>query len=197
MLSRSAQIRLLQIADAAIEFGLEGRRAPQTVNLDQEPEELRELTASFVTLYNAGNLRGCIGSLIPHRPLVSDVAANAFAAAFLDPRFPALSSSERPAIAVSISVLSPLTPIAFVTAEDLYATLRVGIDGIVLSHQNARATFLPEVWGALPDPRAFIRELRLKAGIPEQVPLSNITVSRYATHSFSGVAKLGTQTRTD
>lgn len=197
MLSRSAQERLIEVADAAIGHGLAGGCAVPTVDLDREPEELRSHSASFVTLHKDGQLRGCIGSLVARQPLLLDVAANAFAAAFRDPRFPALAITERPAIDISISVLSPLTAITFSTDDELYATLRVGIDGIVLTHRNAHATFLPAVWESLPEPRRFINELRRKAGIPEQVPLTSIAVSRYATHSFGGVANLRAQTRTD
>ena len=48
---------------------------------------LREPGATFVTLRQGEDLRGCIGSLEPRRPLGDDVAANARAAAFADPRF--------------------------------------------------------------------------------------------------------------
>lgn len=197
MLSHGVQERLIEIAGAAIGHGFAGGYAEPTMDLDQEPVELRALTASFVTLHKDRELRGCIGSLVARRPLLLDVAANAFAAAFQDPRFPALAITEMPAIEISISVLSALTPITFSTADDLYATLRVGIDGIVLAHRNARATFLPEVWQSLPEPRRFISELRRKAGIAEQVPLTSIAVSRYATQSFGGAANLRAQARTD
>ena len=169
MLSRSVQTRLLAVADAEIARGLAGGHADQAITLELEPEELRGTAASFVTLHKAGALRGCIGSIIARRPLLLDVAANAFAAAFLDPRFPALSMIERPAITLSISVLTPLTPIVFATDEELYATLRAGIDGVVLSHQNARATFLPEVWEMLPEPRSARRQAPTD-GFAQRVP---------------------------
>ena len=51
---------------------------------------LAQAGATFVTLTKDGALRGCIGSLEPARPLGEDVAQNALAAAFRDPRFPAL-----------------------------------------------------------------------------------------------------------
>src|SRR4051812_27296734 len=52
---------------------------------------LRETGASFVTLKLDGELRGCIGTIDPRRPLGDDVAANAIAAAYRDPRFPPVS----------------------------------------------------------------------------------------------------------
>lgn len=51
------------------------------------PRALEKPAATFVTLTRDGRLRGCIGTLEARRPLGEDVAANARAAAFRDPRF--------------------------------------------------------------------------------------------------------------
>ncbi|MDQ6966159.1 MAG: AMMECR1 domain-containing protein, partial [Mariprofundaceae bacterium] len=60
------------------------------------PEQawLTESRACFVTLHKHGALRGCIGSLVAHRPLGEDIVANALAAALHDPRFPPLTADE-------------------------------------------------------------------------------------------------------
>jgi hypothetical protein len=55
---------------------------------------LEERSATFVTLKQAGGLRGCVGSLQAVRALRDDVRANAVAAAFRDPRFAPLEASE-------------------------------------------------------------------------------------------------------
>ncbi|MDP3483764.1 MAG: AMMECR1 domain-containing protein, partial [Sulfuricella sp.] len=55
---------------------------------------LKELGACFITLTQQGDLRGCIGSLEARRPLLQDVKANAYAAAFRDPRFSPLTLGE-------------------------------------------------------------------------------------------------------
>ena len=55
---------------------------------------LQELGATFITLTQDGELRGCIGTLEAHRPLIEDVKSNALAAAFSDPRFTPLQHSE-------------------------------------------------------------------------------------------------------
>jgi AmmeMemoRadiSam system protein A len=68
--------------------------------------------ATFVTLRLAGELRGCIGSVDPHRALGDDVAHNAHAAAFRDTRFPPLAPEEREHLAVEVSVLSPRVAIS-------------------------------------------------------------------------------------
>ena len=54
---------------------------------------LDEPGAVFITLRRFdGALRGCIGSIEAHRPLLEDLRANAVAAAVRDPRFPPVTS---------------------------------------------------------------------------------------------------------
>src|SRR5512137_1404738 len=69
-----------------------GQPASATADLP----ELHEKGATFVTLTQRGQLRGCIGSLEAWRPLLQDVQQNALAAAFRDPRFDPLSADELP-----------------------------------------------------------------------------------------------------
>lgn len=63
--------------------------------------------ATFVTLTQAGQLRGCIGSLEAHRPLAQDVAENALAAAFVTSRFSPLVESELGDTRIEVSLLEP------------------------------------------------------------------------------------------
>ncbi len=128
---------------------------------------LRAPGAGFVTLERAGVLRGCVGSLEAIRPLVVDVAENAFAAAFRDPRFPPLREEERGDLRIHLTLLGPLVPVAAFSEEELVAALRPGRDGLVLQLGARRATYLPAVWDELRDPREFLLQLRRKAGIPE------------------------------
>ena len=86
---------LLQLAREAIRSPLEGEKN-FNIDLNRFPEQLKKERATFVTLNIAGKLRGCIGSLQAHRPLVLDVAHNAQAAAFQDPRFNHLSHDRVP-----------------------------------------------------------------------------------------------------
>ena len=69
--------------------------------------ELHAPGATFVTLTQHGQLRGCIGSLEAWRPLGQDVQENALAAAFRDPRFDALGEEELPFTRVEVSLLTP------------------------------------------------------------------------------------------
>jgi AmmeMemoRadiSam system protein A len=140
---------------------------------------LEERGATFVTLTQAGALRGCIGSLEAQRSLADDVQHNALAAAFRDPRFPPLAPDEFERTRVEVSLLTPAEPIAFESEADLLAKLRPGEDGLILEWGHHRATFLPQVWEHLPDRRQFFMELRRKAGLPLDFWERGLGVSRY------------------
>ena len=112
---------LVTTAAASIDHGLD-HGAPSPVAAGDYPEALRELAATFVTLEREGRLRGCVGSAEAYRPLIEDVAVNAFAAAFRDTRFPPLTVDERDGLDVSVSVLTPAQPIDFADDDDLLDT---------------------------------------------------------------------------
>lgn len=171
---------LLEAADAAIKFGLEHGKC-LSLDITKYPEKLQQKRASFVTLEINHQLRGCIGTLFAHQPLVLDVAHNAFAAAFQDSRFDPLSSAEYPLLTKHISVLSVPVPMQFDSEENLLSQLRPGIDGLFLSDQGRRGTFLPSVWESLPDPRQFLQHLKMKAGLPPSYWSDTIKIERYTS----------------
>ena len=182
-LDPEARSRLLELAHASIRHGLDHGR-PLSVRAKDFPEPLRAQRASFVTLEHQGALRGCIGHLEAVEPLVQDVAKNAFAAAFRDPRFPPLAESELAGLALHISVLTPATELEFESEQDLIAKLRPGIDGLILQEGAARGTFLPSVWESLPEPQQFLAQLKRKAGLPIDHWSERIRVFRYETEAF-------------
>jgi hypothetical protein len=171
---------LLSIARASIESALFGKSAPAAGDAGW----LRRSGASFVTLTLEGALRGCIGSLSAERALGVDVAENARAAAFHDPRFPALSVPEWPRLGVEVSLLTTPKPIRFADEADLFAQIRAGEDGLILEHGAHRATYLPQVWESLPDKRQFVAELMKKAGLPAETRLARCRVKRYRVSKF-------------
>ncbi len=183
-LKPEARAALLAVARDSIRQGLTTGH-PLSVALSEYALEMREPRASFVTIDMEQRLRGCIGHLQAVQPLVEDVAENAFAAAFRDPRFAPLKAEEFPLLAIHISVLSPAEPIAFSSEADLIAKLRPGIDGLILEDGTARGTFLPSVWDSLPDPRDFLAQLKRKAGLPASHWSPDLKISRYRTESFS------------
>lgn len=176
---------LLTLAHEAIRHGLcHGSHMP--VAMDAYSAGLRSPGASFVTLKAGEDLRGCVGSLEDKRPLAADVASNAFAAAFRDPRFTPLSSHEYPHVTVSISLLSRARPMACETEEELIAALRPGVDGLILTEGHThRATFLPAVWESIQQPREFITQLKLKAGLAPRYWSQTLSFKRYTTTTIA------------
>ncbi len=183
-LSAAQKQALLELARASIAHGLD-HGTPLPVDPEAYDGRLREAGAAFVTLHLSGRLRGCIGSLEARRPLVVDVAHNAFAAAFSDPRFPPLTRPELERVEIEISILNPAEPIEAESEEALLEQLRPGTDGLILEEGPYRATFLPTVWESLPDPRDFLAQLKLKAGLPPHHWSPTLRFWRYTTTTFS------------
>ena len=175
--------QLLDLAWESIRRGLaEGR--PSRPDPERFSGRLREPGASFVTLHRSGDLRGCIGHLEATQPLVLDVADNAFAAAFRDPRFEPLAEWELEGLELDISVLTPPPPLEFRDESDLLRRLRPGMDGLILEDQGRRGTFLPTVWESLPQPERFLAQLKRKAGLPTTHWSPTLKVFRYETETF-------------
>ena len=174
---------LLDAARTSIEHGLRHGRAPR-VDPAAYAEPLRELRATFVTLHLEGRLRGCVGSLEAHRPLVADVSESAWCAAFRDPRFEPLDEPELAGLEISISVLGPLEPLLVASEEELVARLRPGVDGLLLREGRLRGTLLPAVWRHVPDARDFVREVKRKAGLRSDHWSEALEAIRYTVESI-------------
>jgi AmmeMemoRadiSam system protein B/AmmeMemoRadiSam system protein A len=115
----------------------------------------------FVTLKKRGCLRGCIGHMMPDRPLAPLVGMMALQAAFEDPRFSRLTLPEVPELEVEISVLTPMRRVS--GPGDIV----VGRDGVLLEKGGSSAVFLPQVapeqgWGL----EEMLDNLSCKAGLP-------------------------------
>lgn len=182
-LNEGERRRLIDVAWASIRHGL-ARGSPVRPELKDFEGRLKQPGAAFVTLHRLGMLRGCIGHLEAIQPLVLDVADNAFAAAFRDPRFDGLEDRELEGLDLDISVLSAPQPIEFRDEADLLARLVPGEDGLILEDGGRRGTFLPAVWDSLPDPHLFLAELKRKAGLPASYWSPTLKVSRYHTETF-------------
>lgn len=183
MYSKEHRQLLLDIAHRSIKHGL-GKGRPLNISLNEFPAELKEKRATFVTLKISEQLRGCIGVLEAIRPLVEDVASNAFAAAFRDPRFQPVTLDEFEKLHLSISILSPSEPVNFTSEEDLISKIRPGVDGLVLQEGSHQGTFLPAVWESLPNASDFLSHLKLKAGLPVDHWSERIKIFRYTTEAI-------------
>jgi hypothetical protein len=140
---------LVRIARGALDADLRGDTAPLDSALRELPtgRAALPLQAVFVTLRRRdpegiarlGELRGCIGQVVPTYPLDLAVVRSALEAALEDPRFPEVEAWELPKLSVEVTVLSPIVPIGS------WREIRVGTHGIVLEKGGRRALFLPQV----------------------------------------------------
>lgn len=170
------------------EFVIDVCRGSIIAGLDEEtpkfetvPEVFNELGASFVTLEKNGNLRGCIGSILAHRPLIDDLIKNAQNSAFSDPRFQPLRKDEFKDLSIDVSLLSTPEKMDFKDEADLLTQIRPFIDGIIIKDGGYQAVYLPSVWEQLPEKDVFLNSLKIKAGIPPQHFSDTFEAYRFTT----------------
>jgi AmmeMemoRadiSam system protein A len=170
---------LLPIARAAISMAL---NVPRTA--DESAPWLGDHGACFVTLTQQGELRGCIGTLEAHRPLLDDLKGNAMSAAFRDPRFAPLQVDELNDTRVEVSLLSSPQAMTYRDEADALDQLRPGRDGLIFQYGRYRSTFLPQVWEQLPQPHVFMAHLKHKAGLSPHFWAEGVRLSRYSVEKW-------------
>jgi AmmeMemoRadiSam system protein A len=129
---------LLNIARGTLGHYIRGGRIPKLKTKRTDPLWHRP-GAAFVTLRKQGELRGCMGTLVPEEPLSKTVQRMTIRAATQDPRFPPVRPEEIPQIEIEVSVLSPLRKVA--GAEEI----ELGKHGVVVESHGRRGVFLPQV----------------------------------------------------
>ena len=155
--------QLLELARRALKEAVAPGRSP-LADTNNWPAKFLESRGCFVTLTEAGALRGCIGHIFPQESLYRAIQDNARSAALEDPRFRPVQPGELNQLEIEISVLTEPKPLPFTSPEDLLAKLQPGKDGVVLKLDGRGATYLPQVWEQLPDKVEFLNHLSEKAG---------------------------------
>jgi len=154
-----SQALLLKIARTSIESHLKKQKPPSLEITDQN---LLQKRGAFVTLHKRGQLRGCIGYVLPYKPLHQTVAEMAVAAATEDPRFPIVTLNEMDEIDIEISALSTLKKIESIEE------LEVGKHGLYMKQGAFSGLLLPQVatdygWNR----KEFLEHTCRKAGLPK------------------------------
>lgn len=178
----------LDIAKEAIEDTLYERDTIDREKILSAYPELAQDGAVFVTLNLYGGLRGCIGSLVAHRSLIDDLIENARSAAFRDPRFLPLSLTEFDEVEIEVSLLSTPTLLEYSSTADLKTKVRPRVDGVVLSLNGRRATFLPQVWDELSTFELFFSHLCQKAGLGSDCLEEHPQIEIYQVEKVKGVS---------
>ena len=149
------------------------------------PENLKKPKGVFVTLTENGELRGCIGNIVPVEPLYKAVINCAKDAAYNDWRFPPVREYEIDLLKIEISVLSDLKLLEYSTVDDLLEKLNESL-GVVIEKGVNKATFLPQVWEDLPRKEDFLSQLCIKSGLrPDEWRNGKLKVSVYTVEKFS------------
>ena len=177
---------LLQIAKTAILSQLDNTYTLNKEDILKRYPYLSKKGAVFVTLKYDNNLRGCIGSIVPHRVLFDDIVSNAISAAFKDPRFNSLSIDELSHLSLEVSLLSEPKILEYGNYADLLQKVRPNVDGLILQHDRYQGTFLPQVWEELPTPSLFLEHLSLKAGATPNIYNEHPDIFRYEVEHIEG-----------
>lgn len=145
---------------------------------------LGEPGATFVSLHQKGDLRGCVGNIRPVPSLFESVVHNARAAAFDDNRFAPLAEHELPKTQLEVTVLTPPEPMPSSSEAEVLKSLRPGKDGVILSYGGRTSVFIPQMWEQLPDPSEFLFHLKRKAHFPLHWP-DGMTAQRFTAEHWS------------
>ena len=173
--SAAERALLLDTAHRAIAATLAGEH---DLALPEATAHLSQARGAFTTLHLEGQLRGCVGYVIAAKPLIRTVAETAIAAAFQDPRFPAVTRAEAPRLKIEISVLSLPQPMR---AEEIVA----GRHGLIVSLGPRRGLLLPQVaeehgW----DAPVFLAQTCRKAGLPPDAWQRGATIEAFTAEVF-------------
>jgi AmmeMemoRadiSam system protein B/AmmeMemoRadiSam system protein A len=175
---------LIDLARASLKESVTQGRLPAAAT-NRYSAKFIERKGCFVTLTKNGDLRGCIGHILPQESLYRAIMDNAQSAALRDPRFRPVQTDELDKIEIEISVLTEPQPLPFASPEDLLQKLRPHKDGVVLRIGPNGATYLPQVWEQLPDKIQFLDHLAEKAGCPAAAWRSpGAAVFTYQVESF-------------
>jgi AmmeMemoRadiSam system protein A len=163
--------------------------SPLEPDLSEIPDGLlEEKRGVFVTLQKKGRLRGCIGNIEPTKPVLEGVRENALHAALDDARFAPVTPEELADLDIEVSLLT--VPEKLVDSKDLLRQIVPFRHGVIVEKGYHRATFLPQVWEQLPDPKSFLTQLCLKARLdPDAWHTRDLTVFIYEVQSFTETGK--------
>ena len=165
---------LLRLAHDSISSALQRRE----ISLNPPTPHLAEPRGVFTSLHLCGDLRGCVGYILPTCSVFRAVAETARAAAFDDKRFSPVTTEEVPQLKVELSILSPAKPIR---ADDI----EVGRHGLLISWHGRRGLLLPQVpveraW----DQKTFLEQTCRKAGLPADAWQKDATIEAFTAEVF-------------
>ncbi len=172
--SQQERAQLLQLAHESILSALEERE----ISMEAPTSHFAEPRGAFTSLYLYGELRGCVGYVLPISSVYRAVAETARAAAFDDTRFYPVTIDEARNLQVELSILSPPKPI-------LPAEIEIGRHGLLIGMAGRRGLLLPQVpvehhW----DRETFLEQTCRKAGLPSDAWQKGATIEGFTAEVF-------------
>jgi len=165
----------VQLAHKTLEMYLKENKIPEAVNAFADITNKR--AGCFVSIHTKnGNLRGCIGTILPtHKNLAGEIISNTIAAAQNDSRFPKVEAKELENLIISVDVLS--TPELVESEKDLDAK-KYGL--IVRTEDSREGLLLPDIKGvdSVLDQIKIAKE-KGGIGIDEPISLFRFTTTRH------------------
>jgi AmmeMemoRadiSam system protein A len=163
----------VELAAAAIRAYVKERKKippPQPLG-----DAMKQSAGVFVSIKKHGELRGCIGTILPvTENLAEEIIANAIASSTQDPRFDPVEPEELGELTISVDVLSQ--------PERVHdpASLDAKKYGVIVKAGSRRGLLLPDLEG-INTPEEQIAICRRKGGIRpgEAVELFRFTVTRH------------------
>ncbi len=144
----------------------------------------------FVTIYCAGSLRGCLGTLDLDGQVGPALIQLAADVGREDYRFAPIAARELPDVTLSLSILTPAERVT-----DLDA-IEVGRDGLIIEQGRRRGVLLPQVatehgW----DREMFLKQTCVKAGLSHDAWQNGATVWRFQAEVFGEEASRERRTK--
>ena len=140
------------------------------------PKDMTDKRAgAFVSIHKYGQLRGCIGTILPTTGCVGkEIIQNAISASTSDPRFPAITENELSALEISVDVLGE--------PEDIPSPdyLDVKKYGVIVTKGFKRGLLLPDLEGVdTVEDQIAIAKRKAGIGYDEDVKLQRFEVIRH------------------
>ena len=173
---RDKESFLVQLARKTLENYVLGKsKKAEEIDPNQVPPEFKRQAVTFVSIKKNGQLRGCIGSVLPQRQnIVEEVIHNAVSAGIHDPRFHPVRPEELDELDYSVDVLSNPEPVAGMEELDTKKY------GVIVKRGGRKGLLLPNLEG-VNTVQEQVRIAREKAGIApgEEISLERFEVIRY------------------
>jgi AmmeMemoRadiSam system protein A len=186
LLDRAAQLAALELADEAIRAAVLGKAGPSRDTLARAQDRhhaLRQPAGAFVTIYVAGDLRGCLGEIEPQDALAETIVRCASRVPRYDYRFAPVRPEELGELTFKISALSPPQPVSSIEE------IQVGTHGLIARHGGCGGVLLPEVpiehgW----DLDEFLQNLWRKAGLAPEVAIRDVKLFTFTSQIVSSAS---------